>query len=114
MISRSFLLEKLWESVRSVLPIAGIVAAVCFLLVPVTPDLMLSFLIGTTLLILGMSLFSVGSEKSMTLIGTYIGSRMTRSRKLWLILSVSFLQNRTCKYWPTMYPIFRPVYCSSL
>ena len=91
MISRSFLLEKLWESVRSVLPIAGIVAAVCFLLVPVTPDLMLSFLIGTTLLILGMSLFSVGSEKSMTLIGTYIGSRMTRSRKLWLILSVSFL-----------------------
>ncbi|MEE0204712.1 MAG: DUF1538 domain-containing protein, partial [Oscillospiraceae bacterium] len=79
------------ESVRSVLPIAAIVAATCFLVVPVTPDLMLSFLIGTALLILGMGLFSFGSEKSMTLIGTYIGSRMTKSRKLWLILSVSFL-----------------------
>jgi len=52
---------------------------------------MLSFLIGTGLLILGMALFTMGSEKSMTLIGTYIGSRMTRSRKLWLILGVSFV-----------------------
>jgi len=52
---------------------------------------MLSFLIGIGLLILGMALFTMGSEQSMTLIGTYIGSRMTKSRKLWLILGVSFV-----------------------
>lgn len=91
MSSKNELIEKLLESVRSVLPIAAIVAVMCFTLIPVTPDLMLSFLIGTLLLILGMALFTFGSEKSMTLIGTYIGSRMTKSRKLWLILVVSFL-----------------------
>ena len=91
MSSKKLLIEKLWEAVGAVLPIAGIVAAVCFFVVPVTTDLMLSFFIGTALLILGMALFTFGSEKSMTLIGTYIGSRMTKSRKLWLILGVSFL-----------------------
>jgi len=89
--SKNELIEKLLESVRSVLPIAAIVAVMCFSVIPVTPDLMLSFLMGTLLLILGMALFTIGSEKSMTLIGTYIGSRMTKSRKLWLILAVSFL-----------------------
>lgn len=91
MSAKKLLIEKLREAVGSVLPIAGIVAAVCFFIVPVTTDLMLSFLIGTALLIFGMALFTFGSEKSMTLIGTYIGSRMTKSRKLWLILGVSFL-----------------------
>ena len=80
MSSKGLLIEKLWEAVGAVLPIAGIVAAVCFFVVPVTTDLMLSFFIGTALLILGMALFTFGSEKSMTLIGTYIGSRMTKSR----------------------------------
>lgn len=91
MSGKKLLIEKIREAVGSVLPIAGIVAAVCFFAVPVTTDLMLSFLIGTALLILGMALFMFGSEKSMTPIGTYIGSRMTKSRKLWLILIVSFL-----------------------
>lgn len=91
MSSKKLLIEKLREAVGSVLPIAVIVAAICFFLVPITTDLMLSFLIGTALLIFGMALFTFGSERSMTLIGTYIGSRMTKSRKLWLILGVSFL-----------------------
>ncbi len=91
MLVKTELFEKFKEAVRSVLPIAAIVAAVCFCLVPVTTDLMLSFLIGTAMLILGMGLFTFGSEKSMTLIGSYVGSRMTKSRRLWLILAVSFL-----------------------
>ena len=91
MTDKFVLAEKLREAVASVLPIAVIVAVVCFFLVPVTTDLMLSFLIGTALLILGMGLFTYGSERSMTMIGSYVGARMTRSRKLWLILGLSFL-----------------------
>ncbi|MDY4104097.1 MAG: DUF1538 domain-containing protein [Oscillospiraceae bacterium] len=85
------LIEKFKEAARSVFPIASIVAAVCFFLIPVTTDLMLAFLIATALLILGMGLFTYGAERSMTMIGTYVGARMTRSRKLWLILCLSFL-----------------------
>ena len=63
----------------------------CFSFVPVTTDLMLSFLIGSVLLIVGMALFTLGSEVSMTQIGTHMGAKLTKSRKLWLILTVSFL-----------------------
>ena len=81
MTSKTILREKLRESVSSVLPIAVIVAVMCFSIVRVTTDLMLSFIVGTILLMLGMGLFTLGSEKSMTLIGSYIGARMTKSRK---------------------------------
>ena len=43
------------------------------------------------MLILGMGLFTLGAEMSMSKIGNYIGSKLTKSRKLWLILAVSFL-----------------------
>ena len=64
---------------------------ICFVLVPVDTGLMLSFLLATAMLILGMGLFTLGAEMSMSKIGNYIGSKLTKSRKLWLILAVSFL-----------------------
>ena len=88
---RKQLTEKFREAVASVLPITLIVTIVCFSFVPVTTDLMLSFLIGSVLLIVGMALFTLGSEVSMTQIGTHMGAKLTKSRKLWLILTVSFL-----------------------
>lgn len=91
MSKRKQITEKFREAVASVLPITLIVAAVCFSFVPVTTDLMLSFLVGSVLLIVGMALFTLGSDVSMTQIGTHIGAKLTKSRKLWLILSVSFL-----------------------
>ena len=91
MSERKQLPEKFREAVASVLPITLIVTIVCFSFVPVTTDLMLSFLIGSVLLIVGMALFTLGSEVSMTQIGTHMGAKLTKSRKLWLILTVSFL-----------------------
>ena len=91
MSKRKQLTEKFREAVASVLPITLIVTIVCFSFVPVTTDLMLSFLIGSVLLIVGMALFTLGSEVSMTQIGTHMGAKLTKSRKLWLILTVSFL-----------------------
>ena len=83
--------EKFREALASVLPIALIVAALCFSFVPVTPDLMLSFLIGAVLLIVGMGLFTLGSDVSMSQIGSHMGSRLTKSRNLKLIVVVSML-----------------------
>ena len=79
------------ESVASVLPITLIVAALCLFLIPVSSALMLSFLIGSVMIIIGMGLFTVGSDLSMTQIGTHIGASMTRSRRLARILILSFL-----------------------
>ena len=88
---KQLFLEKGKEAVASVLPITLIVAALCLLFVPVSTDLMLAFFIGSLMLIAGMALFTVGSDTSMSQIGTHMGARMTKSRKLWLIIAVSFL-----------------------
>ena len=78
------------ESFISVLPIIAIVSILCFSVVPITNDQMLSFLIGAQMLVVGLGLFEFGAESSMTRIGNQIGSALTRSKKLALILPVSF------------------------
>ena len=88
---RKLFYEKFREAAASVLPITCIVAVMCLAFVPVTADLMLSFLLGALMLIAGMGLFTLGSDVSMTQIGSHMGARMTRSRSLPLILSVSLL-----------------------
>ena len=91
MIHHNLLIEKIQESINSILPITVIVAVVCFLFVPIPSGLMLAFLLGAVHMIIGMGLFSVGADLSMSKIGGHIGSAMTASRKLWLILLTSFL-----------------------
>ncbi len=83
--------EKLRESIGSVVPIALIVALLCLFCVPISTDLMLAFVIAVILLIVGMGLFTLGTEASMTPIGNYLGSRMTKSRNLPLIVVLSFI-----------------------
>ncbi len=51
---------------------------------------MLCFLIGTVLIVFGMGLFSLGAERSMTPIGNRVGTALTKSKNLPLILAVSF------------------------
>ena len=88
---KKILMEKMKEAAASVLPVTAIVLAVCLLLVPVESGLMLALLIGSAMLIAGIGLFSLGAEMSMTRIGSLIGAKMTKSRKLGVILLVSFL-----------------------
>ncbi len=85
------LLEKMKESALSVLPIVVIIGLVCLFLIPVPNDLMLAFLIGALMLVIGMGFFALGAENSMTPIGTKIGTELTKSRWLWLIILVSFI-----------------------
>lgn len=91
MVYHNVLTEKMKESVLSVLPITLIVAGLCIFFVPIESGLMLSFLIGSVMIIVGMGLFTLGSELSMTQIGNHIGAKMTKSRKLGLILLLSFV-----------------------
>ena len=82
--------EKVAESARCVLPIVLIVVLLCLAAAPMKPDLLLSYLIGGVMLVVGMGLFSLGAEQSMTPIGTKIGTALTRTKNLPLILGVSF------------------------
>ena len=91
MTQHNIIKEKMHEAVLSVMPIAAIVAILCLFFVPVNNGLLLSFVIGTAMIIVGMCLFTIGSELSMTQIGAHIGAKMTKSRKLWLIILLSLV-----------------------
>ncbi len=91
MPAKKLLLEKLKEAADSVMPITVIVAALCLFFVPMQNDLMLSFILGSVMLITGMGMFTLGAETSMTQMGSHVGSRLTKSRNLTLILVVSFI-----------------------
>ncbi len=73
------------------MPIVVIVALLCLFFTPMQPDLLLCFLIGALMLIVGMGLFTLGVEQSMTPIGNQVGAALTRNKNLPLILGVSFL-----------------------
>ena len=83
--------EKFKEAAASVLPITLIVAVLCLFFVPISTDLMLSFLMGALMLIVGMGMFTLGSDVSMTQIGNQIGAKLTKTRNLKLIIVVSLL-----------------------
>ena len=90
-LSNTILFSKMEEALKSVLPIAAIVFAVCFALVPVPAGALLAFVFGSILLVIGMGLFTLGADIAMTPIGEHIGSAVTRTRSLWFILLISFL-----------------------
>ena len=89
--NRIKIIEKMREAAISVLPIVVIVLLLCLTIAPVGNDLLLCFLIGTIFVIAGMGMFSLGAEASMTPIGNRIGTALTKTRNLPLILIVSFL-----------------------
>lgn len=83
--------EKLEESLAAVLPVVGIVLLLCFTIAPVSPGILLEFLIGALLLIVGMMFFTLGAELSMTPMGERVGSCMTKTRKLWVMVVLGFI-----------------------
>lgn len=83
--------EKLFESLNAVLPVIGIVLVLCFSIAPISPSILLCFLLGAVLLIIGMMFFTLGADISMSPMGELVGSSMTRSKKLWLVVTLSFL-----------------------
>ena len=89
--SRTILMAKVKESLASVLPIAVIVFVLCFLVIPVPTDLLMTFVVGVLMVIIGMGMFTLGADLSMTPVGEHIGSAVTRSRKLWFIIVMCFL-----------------------
>ncbi|MBE5939533.1 MAG: DUF1538 domain-containing protein [Lachnospiraceae bacterium] len=83
--------EKLSETLKAVLPILIIVVFLCFTITPVPTSIMMTFMVGAVLLILGMLLFNVGVEISMTPMGERAGSIITRSKNLLLIVVLGFI-----------------------
>lgn len=83
--------HKFTEALTAVLPIVVIVLVLSFSFAPISPSILLSFLFGAVMVMVGMMFFTLGAEMSMTPMGEKIGARMTQSRKVWLIVILSFV-----------------------
>ena len=91
MLYRERLREKLIEALKAVLPIVCIVLLLSFTVAPLPASILLAYLFGGLLLILGMMFFTLGAELAMQPMGEQLGSGITKTRKLWLILPIGFL-----------------------
>ena len=83
--------EKLIETLKAVIPILLIVLLLCFSIAPIPPSILMTFLIGASLLIVGMLFFNVGVELSMTPIGEKVGAIITRSKSVIIVILISFI-----------------------
>jgi hypothetical protein len=63
----------------------------CFSIAPVSPSILLCFLLGAAMIIVGIMFFTLGAEMSMSPMGERVGAMLTKSRSVPLIIGVGFL-----------------------
>lgn len=88
---RAKLQEKLNESINAALPIIAIVLFLSLTIAPVPTSILLAFLFGGLLLIVGMMFFSLGAELAMEPMGERMGAQVIKTKKLGLVFVLGFL-----------------------
>lgn len=83
--------EKLKEALTAVFPIIGIVLVLSFTIAPVPSSILLLFIFGSFLLIIGMMFFTLGAELAMSPMGERVGTKMASTRKLPVVLLLCFI-----------------------
>ncbi|MDR2447996.1 MAG: DUF1538 domain-containing protein [Treponema sp.] len=83
--------EKIQEAFSSALPITAIVLIASVVLAPMSAGVIVMFLTGAALLIIGMGFFTLGADMAMMPMGEGIGAQLTKTSKLALALGISFV-----------------------
>lgn len=89
---KELLKEKIRESISSVLPITLIVLVLSFTnLAPMPVGMLILYLLGSVMLIIGMGFFSLGTDISMMPMGTEVGRSISSSKKIIVVVFLCFL-----------------------
>lgn len=86
----NILKSKFKEVLASVLPITIIVILLNFTLTPLPHHMLIKFLIGSSLIIAGLTIFLAGVDIGVTPIGVHMGSSIAKSNRI-LIVAISGL-----------------------
>ena len=81
----SVISQKFKEVLYSVLPITLIVIILHFTLTPMDTVTIQRFIIGSILIVLGLTIFLIGVDVGITPIGNNMGSAVTKSGKIWMV-----------------------------
>ena len=89
---KALLKQKISESVSSVLPITVIVLLLSFTnLAPMPAGMLLLFILGAVMLIVGMGFFSLGTDIAMMKLGTETGRSISKTKHISLVVLICFL-----------------------
>lgn len=79
---------KIKEALSSIVPITLIVAILSFTITPLATDVIVEFIIGAIMLVIGTGFFTLGAEMSMSIIGERIGADIAKRKNIFLILAI--------------------------
>lgn len=83
--------DKCKESTISIVPFFAIIMILYLVFLPFNIFAFLAILIATIVMILGMSAFNIGVDMSTMKMGGYVGSHLSKSRKLSFMAILSFI-----------------------
>lgn len=87
----SIIVTKFREVSGSVLPILGLVLLLHFFITPISTPLLIRFVIGTGLVIVGLTLFLLGVELAISPLGSYTGKALSKSKSIWILIISGFI-----------------------
>ena len=91
LIRKNLISSKIKEAFTSVFPITLIVLVLSVTFSPIDSSTFLAFIVGAFLVTVGIGLFTLGADASMTPIGNYVSKTVIKSKKLWIIMPVFFM-----------------------
>ncbi|GMO48446.1 MAG: DUF1538 domain-containing protein [Termitinemataceae bacterium] len=83
--------EKISEAFSSVLPVTVIVLIASIIFVPMSAGIIVMFIVGAALLVVGMGFFTLGADMAMMPMGEGIGAQLTKGKSVLLALGIGFL-----------------------
>lgn len=83
--------EKFKEVAQTLLPVVILVMILCFTIVDVDTSVIVRFLIGSVMLLIGLSVFLWGVDLAMNPIGEHMSHEIATSRSIYKIGILSFL-----------------------
>lgn len=87
----SLLRQKIEEVSRSLLPVIALVLVLAFTLVKPDSDVIIRFLIGSLLLLVGLGIFLLGVDLAMNPIGEHMATATATSKTAFGVAALSFL-----------------------
>lgn len=83
--------QKFKENLFAVAPISIIVIILHFTLAPLETSLIVRFLIGSVLIVLGLTFFLIGVDLGITPLGAQTGIFLAKTNKLWFVVAAGIV-----------------------
>lgn len=87
----NILSEKFKEVLYAFLPVTFIVIILKFTLVPIDNNLMWKFILGSFIVVIGLTFFLIGVDLGITPLGVLLGPIITKRNKLWIVVISAFI-----------------------